>query len=152
MADLKTYDRAKWHYESDDYPDALEERQAYVHTGMYFGWLLDHGLISDEFADDFADDIQEFKARKITGPEVYWRSDGVLADDSLNEEGRKFTAWYFADDMPKFYDDFDDTLGDDLPSLYHVDDSWANYDRLGAVIDRRFESWRKKNAQLKKKR
>lgn len=152
MADPKIYDRAKWHYEGDDYPAGLDQRQAYVLTGLYIGWLMDRGLISDDFAEDFEDDIRDFKARKITGPEVYWRSDGVLADDVLNAEGRKFTKWYFADDDPKFYDDVDETLGGDLPSLYQIEDTWANYEQLREVIDRRYEKWSKKSPAAKTKR
>jgi hypothetical protein len=152
MAALKIHDRAKWHYESEDFPAKLDERQAFVHIGMYFGWLIERDLIDSEFGDDCAEDIAEFKSRKITGPEVFWRSDGVLADDVLNREGRQFTAWYFGAGTPKYYADYDDALGGNLPTLYHVKDTWRNYDRLRPILDARLDAWRKRTAKSKKKR
>src|SRR6478735_390289 len=39
------YDKAKWHYEGD-FPSNLSEKQAFVHTGMYLGWIIEENLYS----------------------------------------------------------------------------------------------------------
>jgi hypothetical protein len=94
MSDVSVFDKAKWHYEGD-YPAGLAKEQAFVHTGLFLGWVIDAGLYSEEFAEDFAKEIRQFKARKLTGPGVYRAGDGVFADDMLNEEGLAFAQAYF---------------------------------------------------------
>ena len=37
------FDKAKWHYEGN-FPGDLDERQAFVHTGMFLGWIIDKDL------------------------------------------------------------------------------------------------------------
>jgi hypothetical protein len=130
------FDKAKWHFEGN-FPEDLDERQAFVHTGLFLGWIIDNDLFSEEFAEDFAKEIRRFKARKMTGPKVYSVADGVFADDMLNKEGRAFTRAYFDFDKGKYLKDYDKLLAAGLPSTYHVQDSWENYDRLRAQIDKR---------------
>ena len=38
--------------------------------------------------------------------------------------------------------DYDSTLGGDLPTLYHVADTWDNCERLAPVLSRRFLEWK----------
>src|SRR4051794_15432306 len=45
------YDKAKYHYDGD-FPKGLPRKQAFVHTGMFIGWLIDHGMIADEFLQE----------------------------------------------------------------------------------------------------
>ena len=143
MDDTLVFDKAKWHYEGD-FPADLGEDQAFVHTGMFLGWVIDAGLYSEEFADDFEKEIRRFKARKLTGPGVYRIGDGVFADDMLSEEGLAFTQAYFDFKKGKYLKDYKALLADSLPTAYHVKDSWENYDRLKPQIDKRFSAWRKK--------
>jgi len=35
------------------------------------------------------------------------------------------------------------TPGEALPSLYHVPDTWASYDRLAPVIAQRYGEWKR---------
>jgi hypothetical protein len=135
------YDKAKWHYEGD-FPADLPKRQAFVHTGMYLGWIIDRGLYSEEFAVDAAKDIRRFKARQITGPQVYRICDGSLAADMLSEEGNAFSRAYFDFDKGRFLSDYDELMCDELPSMYHVRGTWKNYERLKARIDSRFAKWK----------
>ncbi len=143
MAKTIVFDKAKWHYEGD-FPSDLSKEQAFVHTGIFLGWVIDAGLYSEEFADDFAKEIHRFKARKLTGPGVYQVADGVLTDDMLNEEGIAFAQVYFDFEKGKYLKDFGTLLARELPTEYHVQDTWDNYDRLKPQIDKRFEAWRKK--------
>ena len=64
------------------------KKQAFVHTGMFVGWVIDAGLYSEEFAEDFEEEIRKFKARKLTGAGVYRLGDGVFDDDMLSKEAR----------------------------------------------------------------
>jgi hypothetical protein len=146
MDDNIVFDKAKWHY-GGDFPDDLDEEQAYVHTGLYLGWIIDNKLYSEEFADDFEEEIRKFKDRKMTGPEVYQSADGVFMDDMLNDEGLEFTQSYFDFEKGAFLKEYEKLLGAKLPTMYHVKDSWENYDLLKPTIDKRFAEWRRKNGK-----
>ncbi len=141
--DLLVFDKAKWHYEGD-FPEDLGEEQGFVHTGMFVGWIIDAGLYSEDFADDFKSEIRKFKARKLTGSGVYAAADGVFDEEMLNPEGLAFATEYFDFDKGQYLKDYDKLLSGKLPSMYHVQDTWENYDRLREQIDKRFAAWKKK--------
>lgn len=134
------YDKAKYHY-GGEYPEDLPNDQAFVHTGMFLGWLIDAGLTSQDFDRETSEGIRDFRDRKLTGPGVYQEWDGCLVDDMLSEEGNRFAAAYFDFEVGEYLNDYLELLGEDLPSLYHVDDTWENYDLLKARIDQRYRDW-----------
>ena len=64
----------------------------------------------------------------------------------LEREGNAFAIAYYQDEGPRGYlADYESVLGGDLPSLYHVEDSWGNFEKLAAVIDRRYLGWKRKS-------
>ena len=135
------YDKAEWHYRGD-FPADLDPYQGYVHTGMFFGWLIDHDLVSDNFKEDFAAEIHAFKHRQYTGTQLYQSCcAGVLLPEDLNEAGNRFALSYFEFDNGQYLSDYEATLARDLPGIYHVADTWDNYLKLKAVIDDRYAAW-----------
>jgi len=70
------YDKAKYHFESIE-ENGLPEIHAYIHTGMFLGWLIESNLIDDEFLEDFGEDIPRLKRREITSPELFSLWDGA---------------------------------------------------------------------------
>lgn len=140
MVESIVYDKAKYHYDGN-YPKGLPEEKAFVHTGMFLGWIIDQGFYSEEFAQE-AEQIELFRQRKITGAKVYEWWDGALVDDMLNEEGNAFTQYYFDFQKGMYLEDYDEVLAGDLPSLYHVEDSWENYASIKQRIDQRYEDWK----------
>lgn len=144
---MTVYDNAKWHYEGD-FPGDLLPFQGYVHTGMFLGWCIDNDLMSEQFKTDLAKEIAHFKKQKITGAQIYEGCcDGIFMSEDLNETGNQFAAAYFNFDTGSYLSDYEDTLGGVLPSLYHVEDSWENYNKLKPVIDRQFQAWKAKQHQ-----
>ena len=137
------YDKAKYHYDGD-YPNDLPPEQAFVHTGLYLGWIIDHDLYSEEFREETAGLIAGFKARKVTGPEIYESWDGCLIDDMLSDEGNAFSQDYFDFERGAFLADYEELLRRNLPSVYHVANTWANYDRLCERVDQRYAKWHRK--------
>lgn len=114
------YDKAKYHYQGD-FPADLSIDQAFVHTGMFLGWILEHNLFSEEFEEESQDEINQFKLKQMTGTEIYMNWDGVLADDMLNDEGNQFAMYYFNNkDEWKYIDDYSGIFTDDGETLYHV--------------------------------
>ena len=147
------YDKAKWHYEGD-YPKGLPKAQAFVHTGLFTGWLIDHDMISRDFTRQFSQKFppvtKHFKQRKITGPQVYKIWGGCLKSDMLTPEANEFAQAYY--DGHNFAKDYRSLLVRRLPSWYHVQDSWVNYGVLAPQIDARYEAWKKSHGKSKTRR
>ena len=70
-------------------------------------------------------------------------SDEKFTDENLNEEGNLFSEAYF---RGLYLEDYDSTLCANVPTCYHVQDTWDNYEKLSPVISKRFEEW--KSGQL----
>ena len=139
MDDPLVYDKAKWHYEADQ---SLPEENAYTHSGMFLAWLIGKDLLASEFAEDFQTEIQRLRERRITPGSFFQFVDGVLASDMLNEEGNAFAASYFEFEKGQYLGDYDELLVRQLPSPYHVADTWENYERLKQRIDERYSAWK----------
>jgi hypothetical protein len=117
MANPYVYDKAKYHYDGD-YPDDLPTEQAFVHTGMFLGWILDNDLYDQEFWEDSAGYIASFKLRELTGAQVYkYACDGVLTEEELNDEGNVFAHDYFDFERGKYLSDYEELLARDYRLL-----------------------------------
>jgi hypothetical protein len=142
MTDPFVYDKAKYHY-GGNYPEGLPDEQAFVHTGLYLGWIMERELYSEWFGAESAGSIARFRAREITGPDVYEEWDGCLIDDMLSDEGNAFSQTYFEFEHGRYLRDYEELLARGLPSLYHVANTWENYDRLRERLDERLAEWRR---------
>ena len=139
-------DRVDWHAHGD-FPLDLPLENGGTHIGMFLAWALLNGLGGELHRDDASGALASLKARKITGRQfLVAECDAKLTDASLDEEGGAFAdAYYHA----PYLQDYADVLAGDLPTLYHVGDTWENYDRLAPVITRAFETWRKERTLTK---
>lgn len=142
MSDIIVYDKAKYHYQGE-FPNDISSDQAFVHTGMFLGWIIDNNLFSDEFEEDTQIEINNFKQRSISGTQIYMLCDGVLADDMLNDEGNKFAKFYFDFETGQYLKDYEETF-QNIATLYHVNDNWENYLKIKEVIDRRYKEYKNK--------
>jgi len=66
----------------------------------------------------------------------------------LNEEGNKFTQFYFDFENGQYINDYENNLANDLPSIFHVQDTWENYEKARKFINIRYNQW--KSPQSKK--
>jgi hypothetical protein len=81
----------------------------------------------------------------MTGREFLIKQcDEKFWEDDLNEEGNRFAQSYYATN--KYYGDYEAILSAGLPTLYHVEDSWANFEKISEVLDRRYHEWKSGNA------
>jgi hypothetical protein len=99
---------------------------------------VDHDMITK----DFLPETEEFKERMITGAKVYESLDGCLIDYMLTDEGNRFAVDYFDFDRGKYLADYEELLAKSLPSLYHVEDTWENYEIISKKIDERYADWK----------
>jgi len=80
--------------------------------------------------------------RKLTPGAYFLRvCDGKMTSEDFNDEGNAFATNYFAP-MELYLSDYEEILGGGLPTLYHVEDSWANFERLKIRVDQRFGEWK----------
>ena len=135
------YDDASWHF-GGDFPKDLPQQASATHTGMYLAWALSNGLAGELHDPHSSDAIARLQARSLT-PGVFFleHCDGQFTDEDLNEEGNAFTAAYYDLLKGKYVVDYEKILGPGLPGLYHVADSWENFDKMKLILDQRFSEW-----------
>ncbi len=133
------YDQAKNHF-LGEFPAILPIEQAYVHIGMFLGWMLENELYSEIFEDEEAHQVLRFKQREITCSILSAMWDGHLGGDLFNEEGNQFSIYYYQSGL--YRKDYEEILAKELPSIYHVEDAWANYDLIATCIQSRYQDWK----------
>ncbi|HQU82569.1 MAG TPA: hypothetical protein PKY59_05580 [Pyrinomonadaceae bacterium] len=136
-------DRMDWHY-GNDFPDDLPEENGGTHIGIYLAWIINNNLQGELHNDESAEALQKIKNREITGRDfLIEECDEKFWDEDLNEEGLAFTEFYYCE---IYFEDYAEVLENDLPSIYHAENTWENYDKVALVIDRRFKEWKGKNS------
>ncbi len=135
------YDDASWHY-GGGFPDDLENESGATHIGMFVAWCILNGLAGEIYTDEFPEDLSKLKERELTpGAWFIEHCDEKFTSEDLNQKGNDFAAFYYAAEDAQFADDYGDILGDDYESLYHVPDTWDNFDKFSPLIRSRFEAW-----------
>ena len=134
------YDNAKSHF-LGNFPSDLPIEQAYVHIGIYLGWIIENEHYSEYFEDEADIQIYRFKNRQISCTILSEIWDGYLGYELFNEDGNLFTYYYYGSGI--YRKDYETHLAKSLPSIYHVKDSWENYDIMARQISHRFQEWKK---------
>jgi hypothetical protein len=134
------YDKAAYHY-GGDFPKELQREQAYVHIGMFLGWACSQNLLSETMELDHNSAIKQFFERNVTGPQLLRIAGGILASDMLSLLGNAFAMDYFRYGHGAYLHDYADVLAKNYFSVYHVKDTWDNYQRLTRRIDQRYREW-----------
>lgn len=148
------YDKAKWHFDADDFPAGLPIEQGGVHMAFFFRWMLENGFAGEDLLADAADEVAGVQAGDYSALTLLFDfCDGVLLDEDFSEDGAAFADAYYADDG-----DFVDQHGgylqnystlalSHLPGLedsdYGIEFSDANYALVKAAIDQRFQTFQR---------
>ncbi len=139
-----SYDRADFDYSTEAEP--LPKGHAGTHIGMFLAWALLNGLGSDFHRERSAELLAQLRRREITGRQFFEAAGSErFSEKDLNEEGNAFAQYYYVDEAGKrgpYFADYKKALTARLPSFWHVADTWANYDKIAAVISRRYEEWK----------
>jgi hypothetical protein len=130
------YDDASWH--SEAVPIDVPPDHGATHIGTFFGWALTRGLVGEAHLRDpeVAFDLDRIRDRHLRPRDfvLNW-CDGRLGAEDLNEEGNAFAQAYYAESYMADWTDLH-------PEPYRVDDTWHCFDRMVAILDWRFDSWR----------
>ena len=132
------YDNAKNHF-LGNFPGDLPIEQAYVHIGMYLGWIIENEHYSEYFEDEADIQIYRFVNRQISCTILSEIWDGYLGYELFDHDGNLFTHYYYGGGI--YRKDYETLLAQSLPSIYHVKDSWENYQVIAQQITRRFKEW-----------
>lgn len=142
------YDDASWHYGGQGFsPDYPQENGA-THIGMFLGWALTRGHAGDDLKDDPAvqSDMDKVAQRKMSPRDFLIQyCDERLLDEDLSDAVNPFAAEYY-EETGSYFSDYADVF-EEYESIYAVEDTWDNFDKIAPLIDKRFEQWTSKNVK-----
>lgn len=138
------YDDASWHY-GGDFPKDLPPKAGATHIGMFVCWCVLNGIGGEIHFEEPAPLLPKLRERSITPGDYFVKTcDEKFTDEDLTAEGNAFASAYYSFDAGEYLADYERTLGLRTPSLYHVEDTWENFDRLAPVIHQKYVAWKKK--------
>ena len=139
-----SYDRANFDYSTE--ADPLPKGHAATHIGMFLAWAVINELHSDLLRDHYEELLAKLRRREITGRQFFEAACSErFSERDLNEEGNAFAQHYYVDETGKrgaYFADYKKVLAAGLPSFWHVANTWENYEKIAAVISRRYEEWK----------
>ena len=139
-----SYDRADFDYSTEANP--LPKGHAATHIGMFLAWAVINELHSDFLRDHYEELLAKLRRREITGRQFFEAACSErFSERDLNEEGNAFAQHYYVDETGKrgaYFADYKKVLAAGLPSFWHVANTWENYEKIAAVISRRYEEWK----------
>ena len=137
------YDDATWHF--DYLAEDLPRDAAATPIGMFAAWCVLNGLASELHTEDFPEDLERLRLREVTpGGWLINTCDSQFTDEDLNDEGNAFAGAYYVEGPQGFAGDLEKATAGKLPSIYHLSDSWKNYEQLAQLFKFRFDAWRRK--------
>jgi hypothetical protein len=139
--DPYVYDKAKYHARSIK-EHKLPGEHAANHAVVFLRWLIERGLVSQEFENEAKEVLEKYRAGKASIHDVYEWEDCCLSSDMLSDEGNAFARHYFDFEQGLYPQDYCGTLAESAPTIFHVEYSEANYRKLLPTIDRRYKEWK----------
>ena len=144
LAEDHLIDDAPRHLAAKGFLPDLPRDAAHTHMGLYLGWAIDRGMMSQRFQREHAGDLAALGGKQLTGPQLAGRLGGVLRVSLFNDELARFSRLYYAK-TGRFYGDYIRTFLSPIAaarSMYVVTDTWANQDKLSRLLDERLDAWR----------
>jgi hypothetical protein len=149
------YDRMDWHY-GGEYPDDLPAKNGGTYIGMFLAWAFSQGMAGEFHREESAKELEQLARREITGVDFLIKAcDEKFWNIDLDERGNAFTIDYYYDANSAFTQQYGCYLDDycnvfnrhaaaqgfEYPSIYHVENTWDNFEHLKPVLDQRFAQW-----------
>ena len=141
-----TIDRYDWH-SGGDFPEELPPENGGTHIGMFLAWIILNCLQGQVHDDESVEALNAVRLKRMTGREfLFTACDGKFWGEDLSDEVKAFTAWYYSGRNGKGYGkyilDYEQILAVGSPTMYHVKDTWENYDLLVPTIALRYTEWK----------
>lgn len=162
MAKINVYDKAKWHYDAESFPEGMPIENGGTHIAFFLRWCVEKDFISKELLEDCEEQIKQIKNSQLDCRQFFIDfMDGVFTSEDLNTKGVKFANAYCTSDKTKFAkkynfynSDFDNWVNTQTDlvekygsdSAYHyVENSEENYLQIKQIIDNRYYEFLKQN-------
>jgi hypothetical protein len=131
---MGTFDHARWHKE-------IPGDRAGTHIAMFLGWAITRDLISAAHREDPSSAwyIARIQARERTARDFL--ADlcrNRLNESDLDPEACAFATSYYG----RYLADYARVFIEET-SIYDVEDTWDNFDRIATILDRRLEQFRR---------
>lgn len=139
-------DNVAFHTE-EDYPADLPAASAATHMGYYWSWAVRRELHNPQWNTAAPEAITALKTGTLSGAQfVLDNMAGGLEDTDFNDEGRRFSLFYYDDEdegYGQFMTDYVSTLNTTaLDSVYHVRVCHENQVLLDGIFDAALRQWR----------
>lgn len=135
------FDKGAWHLEEVE-RRGLDRRQAWVHIGLAFGWLVKRGFVQDWLRAAEPRRFEAFEDERATGRTLLEGLGGALVDDMLTDEGLAFALHYLDPRFGGYIEDYRAFVVAGRDSDYHVPDDPSSALRVATLLDARYEEWR----------
>jgi hypothetical protein len=134
------YDLWSWHTEGT-FPKDQPPEQGYVHIGVFLAWLVHHDMLDPGWIAAAGADqaVAVIHGRTASPSGLRDLTEGRFAGEMLTAEGRAFTGAYYAPEYG-YPRDWRRAFGR-RADRYDVPDTWATYDWIEPLIDRRHREW-----------
>ncbi|NME67074.1 DUF7832 domain-containing protein [Flammeovirga aprica] len=126
-------------YFGSSFPDEVALDQAYLHMGVFMGWVIKNDFYSDDYEDEYGAQIIHFMNNEISPIILAETLDGIIDYSLFRETLKPFVRTYYGGGQ--YLADYQHTLSDGLNSMFHVKDSWENFDAMKSVISDRYQDW-----------
>lgn len=131
----------------EETPNDVKPDEMGVEVSMYLGWAIDSELVSEELEAGCITLIDKFRKRGVLSRLVLKECCAdKLEVKHLNELGNAFTRCYYRPGWDYFYYEDLDELFPELTSFVYLQDNTKNYEAVYAMINSRFEEWKKQNS------
>lgn len=146
------YDKAKWHFDAEDFPKSIAIEQGGVHIAFFYRWMLEHGFAGEDLLEEMAEEVELVKSGRYSALDLLFEfNDGVLLAEDFNEAGVQFADQYYEMDS-NFAKRFGSYLTDyGAMTLAHMSGleeseygivfSDENYREVKAVLDQRYQEF-----------
>lgn len=137
-------DKMDWHYSAENFPKHLNQECAGTHIALYILWIIENNLFSNELLDDAEREIEMVKNREMTGLDfLIYICDEKFLEEDLSKQGLEFTLYYYDSEPYYYFNDLEKVFPNQVKnSLYELENSWENYDKIKNIINTRFEEWK----------
>ncbi|MBD0402188.1 hypothetical protein [Flammeovirga sp. EKP202] len=126
-------------YFGSEFPEEVALDQAYLHMGIFMGWVIKMDLYSDDYEDEYGAQIIHFMNNEISPIILAATLDGIIDYSLFRETLKPFVRSYYGGGQ--YLMDYQNTLSEGLNSMFHVKDSSENFDTMKIVISNRYKDW-----------
>ncbi|MHC5218254.1 DUF7832 domain-containing protein [Enterococcus sp. LJL128] len=146
------YDKAKWHFEAEGFPENVGIEQGGVHIAFFYRWMIENGFSGYDMLEETAEEVELVKAGKYSALKLLFEfCDGVLLEEDFNDSGASFATQYyntktaFSDAYSSYLEDYACLTLSHMNGLENTDYGILfiddNYQKVKAIINQRYQEY-----------